>query len=236
MCIRMCMLYVLVAVLWLLPSLAGAAAATAQTGQAAAVQTSAVTANAQAEEAGGQQPLRVARVPLVVSPGCWMVPEERVQADLETQIDHAMHVPLNGVLHYVDNLPEEQCEQALADAYAALGRRAHLKQVVRHMGEQLPADLVVVPMLTGYEQYVTYGGWNWDRGPILHSYAAVVIGIYDHRTDEAFVKTASRMFHDEYSSTGDVATLAHESMQQVIQETNLYQRVHRNDRSQAQAD
>ena len=40
MCIRMCMLYVLVAVLWLLPSLAGAAAATAQTGQAAAVQTS----------------------------------------------------------------------------------------------------------------------------------------------------------------------------------------------------
>ena len=53
MCIRMCMLYVLVAVLWLLPSLAGAAAATAQTGQAAAVQTSAVTANAQAEEAAG---------------------------------------------------------------------------------------------------------------------------------------------------------------------------------------
>lgn len=175
-------------------------------------------------EAAEHAPLRVAQVPLVVTDSCWQVPSQAVQDTLERKIDRALHVPLNGVLQAVTFLPEKDCEQALDDAYAALGRRARLRDVVRHMGTQLDADLVVVPVLTGYEQY-THFGWHWERGPYLHSYAAVTLGIYDRRTDEAFSKVGSRMFDDEYAAWGEVATLVQEAMDQALQEAGLHTRL-----------
>lgn len=171
-------------------------------------------------DAAERQPVRIAQVPLIVSSGCWQVPGQPVQDDLERQIDRALHVPLNGVLNAVTYLPEDDSEKAMDDAYAALGERARLKDVVRHMGEQMNADLVVVPVLTSYEQFVRHS-WHWDRGLILHSYAALSLGVYDRRTDEAFVKQASRLYEDDYSTAGSVENLARKCTDEVVREADL---------------
>lgn len=174
--------------------------------------------------AAERKPLVVAQVPLIVSSNCWQVPAQGVQDDLARQIDRALHVPLNGILQAVTYLPEQDCTQALTDAYAQLGRRAHLRQVVQQMGTALQADLVVVPVLDGYEQYMRHS-WHWERGLILHSYAAVTLGVYDRHTGQAFVKTASRLFDDEYTTLGEVETLARECMTQALTEADLHTRV-----------
>ena len=167
-------------------------------------------------------PLRVAQFPLLVQ--SYMTPAQDVQDRLETLVDRSLHVPLNGTLNAVYYIPEQECKAALEEARAGAVGKVKLKDLMRPVAEKLNADLVVLPVLTGYEQYQTSSWHRWGR-LILHSYAAVEIVGFDKSKDEVFSKGASRHFNDEYSTQGDVSLLAYDVMNEALHKAKLHDRI-----------
>ena len=167
-------------------------------------------------------PLRVAQFSLLVQSR--MNPAQNVQDNLEKRIDRSLHVPLNSTLNAVFYIPEKECLAAFEEAeQVAVGKRK-LKELMRPVAEKLQADLVVLPVLTGYEQYETMSWYRWGRH-ITHSYAAVEIMGYDKAKDEVFSKGATRQFHDEYSTQADVSLLAYEAMDEALQRAKIHERI-----------
>lgn len=167
-------------------------------------------------------PLRVAQFPLLVQGR--MDPAQNVQDNLEKRIDRSLHVPLNSTLNAVFYIPEKECLAAFEEAeQEAVGKRK-LKELMRPVAEKLQADLVVLPVLTGYEQYETMSWYRWGRH-ITHSYAAVEIMGYDKAKDEVFSKGATRQFHDEYSTQADVSLLAYEAMDEALRRAKIHERI-----------
>ena len=173
-------------------------------------------------EAAERVPLRVAQLPLKIE--SYMVPSQEVRDSLERQVDRSLHVPLNETLKAVEFIPETECLRAWDELAAESGKRVKARELVKPLAEKLQADLVVVPILTGYEQY-TRMSFRWDRGMILHSYAAVQIVGYDRQRDEVFRKGASRWFDDEYSAVGEVSLLAREVMDAALRDAAIHDRV-----------
>lgn len=173
-------------------------------------------------EAAERTPLRVAQYPLRIQSR--MMPSQAVQDDLGRLVDRSLHVPLNGTLQAVEYIPECECMAALEAVQEEQGSRAKLKDIMRPLAEKLQADLIVVPVLTGYEQYQTMSWHRWGRY-IIHSYAAVEITGFDRSKDEVFRKGDSRQFNDEYSTQGDVSLLAHEVMEEALRRAKVHERV-----------
>ena len=172
--------------------------------------------------AAERTPLRVAQFPLLVQSR--MDPAQNVRDNLEKRIDRSLHVPLNSTLNAVFYIPEKECLAAFEEAeQEAVGKRK-LKELMRPVAEKLQADLVVLPVLTGYEQYETMSWYRWGRH-ITHSYAAVEIMGYDKAKDEVFSKGATRQFHDEYSTQADVSLLAYEAMDEALQRAKIHERI-----------
>ena len=170
-------------------------------------------------------PLRVARLPLMVQ--SWQVPDRDTMKDLETKVDRALHVPLNGTLHAVEYLPAAECERALENVMTELrgaNRKAKLKDAMKPLAEMLRADLVVCPVLRSYSQYTTLS-WSWNHGPILHSTASVELAGYERATDQVFDKKFSKSFTDESSAWGSASALAKDCMDHVIEEAGLRERI-----------
>lgn len=173
-------------------------------------------------EAAERTPLRVAQFPLLIQ--SYMTPTQDVQESLAKLVDRSLHVPLNGTLKAVQYIPEKECWTALEEARQEAVGKVKLKDLMGPVAEKLNADLVVVPVLTGYEQYQTMRWNRWGRY-IVHSYAAVEIAGFDKSKNEVFSKSASRHFNDEYSSQGDVSRLAYEAMDEALRSAKIHDRV-----------
>lgn len=171
-------------------------------------------------QAAERVPLKVARVPIIVAG--YQEPDSETRSSLEQQIGRALHVPLNGILQAVEFLPERDVLAAFEEARRGPSRK--WRDLVRPMAETLRADLVVLPVLTGYEEYRRMS-WHWDRGLIVYSHAAWELCVYDAREDQVIRKQASRFFHDEYSAAGAVETLARTTLDTVLRESGLHERV-----------
>lgn len=167
-------------------------------------------------------PLRVAQFPLTVQ--SYMTPSQNVQDNLDRLVDRSLHIPLNGTLNAVTYIPEKECWEALDEARLEAIGKVKLKDLMRPVAEKLNADLVVMPVLTGYEQYQTMSWSRWGRY-IIHSYAAVEIYGFDKSKDEVFKKGASRRFDDEYSTQAEVSKLALEAMDEALREAKVKERV-----------
>lgn len=164
-------------------------------------------------------PLRLAQAPVITQAYC---PEDTLQ-DLEKLVSRATHVPLNGYLNVVEYLPEKEILTALGDLRQGTGRRVKYKELVRPLAEKLQADMVVLPVLTGYQEFHRM---SWHRGLIYHCYASVDLYVYDARTDEIIKKSASRFFDDEGSARGTAYNMAHEAMDEVLRASQLHERIY----------
>ncbi|MFV0636595.1 hypothetical protein [Mitsuokella sp.] len=169
--------------------------------------------------AAERQPQRIAQFPMVIE--SWQQPSADVQDELETKIDRALHVPLNDTLKAVEYIPEKDCEAAWDEVAANMTGKMRIKNMAKPIAEKLNADLVVIPVLAGYEQYTTMS-WYWDHDMILHSYAEVQLVVYDRTTDKLVYKKSSDFYEDEYSTTGTAAYLARGCMDNVIRDANLH--------------
>lgn len=174
-------------------------------------------------------PLRLARVPLIVeSP---YAPQEAGEL-IEDRLDLALHVPLNGTLHAVEELPTAEVEQALEEARAELraqGKRPRYRDAMPLVAAKLDADLVVCPVLTDYHEYVFYGsGPFFDDDTIsMDSYVALEIDGYDRAEQKNISKRTSRYYRDSYSTQGTAEALAREAVEALVRETKLNERVTR---------
>ena len=184
------------------------------------------------------RPLRLARVPLIVRSS---YAGADVQEMLEDRLDLALHVPLNDTMHYVEELPQSEVEEALQDVLADLSqgkKRVKIKDAMQPLAEKLDADLVVCPVLTDYYEIVFYGGWDgWNSGDTirLESFAGLELNGYDRAEDKNFSKATSRFYHDSYSSYGRASYLAKDALESLIQETDVNRRVTRTLRERAAA-
>lgn len=168
------------------------------------------------------KPLRVAQFPLQLQGR--MMPAHFVQEKLGKMVDRSLHVPLNGTLEIVQFIPEKECLLVLEAVKEEAAPKTSMKDLMRPVAEELKADLVVMPILDGYEQYQTMSWHLWGRH-ISHSYASVRVLGYDRKKDEVFSKTATRQFNDEYSSQGDVSVLAYEAMEEALRRAEIHERV-----------
>ena len=169
--------------------------------------------------AAERQPQRIAQFPLVIE--SWQQPGSEVQDELETKIDRALHIPLNDTLKAVEYIPEKDCLASWDEVEDSMTGKVRIKDMAKPIAEKLNADLVVIPVLAGYEQYTTMS-WYWDRGMILHSYAEVQLAVYDRTNDKLVFKKASDFYDDEYSTTGTAAYLARGCMDRVIRDADLH--------------
>ncbi len=174
-------------------------------------------------------PLRLARVPLIVeSP---YAPQEAGEL-IEDRLDRALHVPLNGTLHAVEELPTAEVEQALEEARAELraqGKRPRYRDAMPLVAAKLDADLVVCPVLTDYHEYIFYGsGPFFDDDTIsMDSYVALEIDGYDRAEQKNISKRTSRYYRDSYSTQGTAEALVREAVEALVRETKLNERVTR---------
>ena len=179
----------------------------------------ALAATAQAAE-----PVRIARVPIVFQ--C-SAPDEKTCSALETKIERAVHIPLNGYLQVAEYLPPDSCAQALNDIWSRLSaddRKAKLADAMRPLADELDADIIVCPVLLAYRQIV-FPAVGWSGETFIDSYAAAQLIVYDRRTDELIDKDASRMHYDTLSGLGTASYLAATCFDQIIAQTKLRERI-----------
>ncbi len=175
--------------------------------------------------AAEKEPLKVAQMPTVVT--AFYAPPKAVLARLDGRVDDACHLPMNETLRLIAFLPEEDVEAAYRSAREGSKKG---KDIVRAMGKALGADIVVLPVVTRYEQYERLS-WHWDRGMIRTSYTAVSLCVYDRAKDKVIEKGASRSYSDELSVRGEVSVMVEECMEQALREAELHELV----RSEAKA-
>lgn len=179
----------------------------------------ALTATAQAAE-----PVRIARLPLIFRSD---LPDEKTRAALETKIERAIHIPLNGYLQVAEYLPPEESARALNGIWqkiSAADRKAKLADAMRPLADELDADIIVCPVLLEYWQMVV-GFSSMFADEIMDSRAAVELIVYDRRTDELLDKKSSRIYHDTMSGLGTASHLAAECLDKVIAQTKLHERI-----------
>ena len=173
-------------------------------------------------------PLRLAQYPVIDRAWC---PREVLMA-LNAQGSRATHVPLNGYLQMVEYLPGNELAAAMSEVRREKGPKAKDKELLRPLAARLQADMVVLPILDGYQEWQRM---SWRRGTIYHSYASVMLYVYDARTDEVVKKGASRFFDDESSNRGTAYNLALQAMDAVLQESRLHERIYPSHAKEAKA-
>lgn len=164
-------------------------------------------------------PLRLAQYPVIDRAWC---PAD-VLMTLNSQVSRATHVPLNGYLKTVEYLPEEELFSAMRAVRQEMGAKAKDKELLRPLAARLKADMVVLPILDGYQEWQRM---SWHRGTIYHSYASVMLYVYDARTDEVVKKGASRFYDDESSAMGTAFNMAKEAMDDVLRSSHLHERIY----------
>lgn len=174
--------------------------------------------------ASERPPLRVAQMPLQVE--TYQTPTQGAIDAVMQKVREALHVPLNDGLQYVAYVPKADCLVALdavrADA-AANGRTGKIdwRAAARAIGQKLEADLVVIPILTGYES-AKYMSWSWMRGRMLHSYAAVRVVVYDAKEDAVIDRRAQDRYDDEATPRGEVESMAASCMDTALRRVDLH--------------
>ena len=169
-----------------------------------------------ATTAQAAQPVRIARLPIVFQ--C-SVPDNQTCTELETKIQRAIHIPLNGTLQLADYLPENHSAQALNDIWNELrsqNKKAKLIDAIRPLANKIDADIVVCPVLR--QHVLNLSGWGET---VVDSYAEAELIVFDRRTDILTDKKASRMYHDIYTLSGTASHLAKECFDKIIAESKL---------------
>lgn len=171
------------------------------------------------------QPVRLARLPIIFQS---KVPDSETCSALETKIQRAIHIPLNGTLQLVEYLPEETSEQTLNGIWNDIrtqNKKAKLAEAIRPLANELDADIVVCPVLRQYSQYESFFS-SWDGETYIYSCAEVELIVYDRRTDDLIDKKASQFYHDTYIRTGTASYLANICLDKVLDSTKLRQLIH----------
>ncbi|MBE8950420.1 MAG: hypothetical protein SR3Q1_07465 [Quinella sp. 3Q1] len=169
-------------------------------------------------------PVRIARLPIIFQS---TIPDAETCAGLETKIERAIHIPLNGTLQLAEYLPPKDSAQTLNDLWQdmrAENKKAKLADAMRPLAQKLDADIIVCPILKQYSQYTSMSS-GWHGETILTCQVRVELIVYDRRTDELIDKKASQMYHDSYSLRGTASYLAGICFDSVIEDSQLHQRI-----------
>ena len=165
------------------------------------------------------QPVRIARLPIIFQS---TIPDVETRAELETKIERAIHIPLNGTLRLAEYLPPEDSAKIFNDLWqemTAADKKSKLRDAVQPLAEKLDADIVVCPVINQYSQYVMSSfGWNET---VLNSQVRVELIVYDRRSDNLIVKKAAQIFNDSYSLHGTASYLSNICFDRVIATSEL---------------
>ena len=168
-----------------------------------------------ATAAAESKPVRIARLPIIFQS---TIPDDDTCAELETKIKRAIHIPLNGTLQLAEYLPPEDSAQVLNDIY-----QSNIQEAMRPLAQALDADIIVCPIIKNYIQHVSFSAF-WGE-TILISNVRVELIVYDRRTDELIDKKSSQFYQDSYSLRGTASSLAKICFDNVIESTQLHQRI-----------
>ena len=169
------------------------------------------------------QSVRLARLPIIFQ--C-KLPDSDTCAELETKIERAVHIPLNGTLQLADYLDPKNSAIQFNDIWQNLraqNKKARLTDVMRPLAEKLDADIIVCPVLKDFSQHV----FSVCCGEtVLISHARAELIVYDRRTDELIDKKSSLFHNDVYHPRGTAEQLTKECFDKIIDASKLRQKIH----------
>ena len=169
------------------------------------------------------QPVKIARLPIIFQS---TVPDSDTRAELETKIERAVHIPLNGTLQVAEYLPPNDSAQIFNDVWQEISsqnKKAKLADAIRPFAQKIDADIIVCPVLKEYSQYTSFA-FALDE-TILVSRARVELIVYDRRTDDLFDEKSSLFYNDTYSPHGTASFLAKNCFDKVILRTGLQKKI-----------
>lgn len=168
------------------------------------------------------QPVRIARLPIIFQS---TTPDVDTCAALETKIERAIHIPLNGTLQLAEYLPPNDSAQVLNELWTEMrnqNKKASLQDAMRPLAQKIDADIIICPVLKQYSQNVSISS-GIDNESYMTSYVRAELIIYDRRTDEVIYKKSSQFYNDTYSLRGTASALAKICFDRVIEESKLRQ-------------
>ena len=167
------------------------------------------------------EPVRIARIPIIFQS---TIPDVETRAELETKIERAIHIPLNGTLQLAEYLPPEDSAQILNDLWqemSARDKKSKLRDAMQPLAEKLDADIIVCPVINQYSQFVMNSfGWNET---VMRSHVRVELIVYDRRSDNLIDKKAAQIYNDSYSLHGTASYLSKICFDRVIDASKLRQ-------------
>ena len=168
--------------------------------------------------------VKIARLPIIIQHNKL---DYETSVALETKFARAVNIPLNGTLQLAEYIPPKKSSDAMNKIWQKMhsqNKNAKISDAVKILAKDLKADIVVVPILHRYSQYVTPSDLNFES--TLSSAVAAELIIYDRRTDTLTDKKFSRRFNDNYNRFGTASYLASECFDKLIKDTELRQIIH----------
>ena len=170
-----------------------------------------------------KKPVRIARLPIMFLQN---KPNEETSNALEMKLARAVHIPLNETLQLAEYLPPYDSAEKLQSIWQTMyaKNKKSMPDAVKTLAKDLKADIVVVPVLRQYNQYVLNSNFNFESK--LSSFVSAEMIIYDKRTDDLIDKKFSRSFSDNFSQYGTASYLAGVCFDQLIKDTELRKIIH----------
>ncbi len=170
-----------------------------------------------------KKPVRIARLPIMFLQN---KPNEDTANALEMKLARAVHIPLNETLQLAEYLPPLESAEKLQNIWQKMyaKNKKSMPDAVKTLAKDLNADIVVVPILRQYSQYVMHSNFNFESK--LSSFVSAEMIIYDKRTDDLIDKKFSRSFNDNFSQYGTASYLAGECFDKLIKNTELRKIIH----------
>ncbi len=170
-----------------------------------------------------KNPVRIARLPIMFLQN---KPNEETSNALEVKLSRAVHIPLNETLQLAEYLPPLESAEKLQNIWQKMyaKNKKSMPDAVKTLAKDLNADIVVVPILRQYSQYVMHSNFNFESK--LASFVSAEMIVYDKRTDDLIDKKFSRSFNDNFSQYGTASYLASECFDKLIENTELRKTIH----------
>lgn len=162
-------------------------------------------ANAAAQRA----PMRVALLPVIDRTRGWLPSDDA--NDLLAQLEEQLHVPLNNTMQWVEYVPYNDSESALAQLVGNV-RKPKYATLMQPLAERLSADLVLALVVESYYERIYHG---YDGDLYVQAVVDMTMYGYDRQTSEVIRKSVHRSIDDDYGVYGNVHELASEAVDEI---------------------
>lgn len=180
--------------------------------------------NSTALAAENSTPKRVALLP-VIHLYCHWNHSESEEDSLNQIFKREIHIPLNGLLKIIEEIPPEESVHAFNKNYhdmKTINKKADIKDAVKTSAEEINADIFILPIAKNCFQETYSRGFDSNT---MVSRAIMTLYVYDKSTGIVQTYKYNDYYNDTFLLIGTVDSLLKNCANHVIKKADLKQLV-----------